>query len=112
MRNFYHIIIGFAIGYFAFLLFGINVKNFPLTAEYWNNFLTPLLGLIIAAIPAFFWERFQETKLGMRSDMNDVYRTGLGGFFGGLLAMFWINWILCIVMVCISIYLVVKHYKK
>jgi hypothetical protein len=112
MRNFYHIVIGFTIAYLFFIVFGINTTNFPLSLEYWNNFLTPLLGGIIAMIPAFFWERWQEKKFNATFDYNDIWRTGLGGLFGGITAMFFFNLILIIALPIISVYLVTKHYKK
>ena len=112
MRNFYHIIIGFAIAYLAFIILGINLKEFPITIELFTNALTPLLGGVISAIPAFFWERWQERKFNAPFDLMDIFRTAIGGIIGGALAMFFVSWWLAIPMVLVSGYLVVFHYKK
>lgn len=109
MRNFYHIVIGFAIGYLAFLAF--HLYDIPVSWEYWNNSLAPLLGGILAAIPAFLWERRQELKYYAKFDINDVYRTMIGGTLGSLACMLFANWILAGVLVIASILLVVFKEK-
>ena len=110
MRNFYHIVVGFAIGYLCFLAF--HLYDIPVSWEYWNNGLAPVLGAILAAIPAFFWERRQELRYHAKFDVYDIGRTAIGGFLGSLTCMLYANWIIAGVFTLISILLVVFKEKK
>jgi hypothetical protein len=112
IRDSYHVIIGFAIGYFCLKLFGFNTTNFPLGLDYLNNYLFLVVPALCGGAIGFFWEKWQEEHRRIYSDMKDVIRTAVGGVLGGILEMFWGNWIFAIVMVVISIVIVIKHYKK
>lgn len=110
MRNAFHIIIGFTASYVIFELFKFN--EFPLSWEYLNNFLTPLIGGFLVSIPAFFWEKRQEQKFNARFDVNDIYRSALGGVLGGATSMISFSWKLAIPLIILSIYLVIFKTNK
>lgn len=112
IRNSFHVIVGFTIGYILFILLGINSVNFPIDMERINNVLTPFLGAILVAIPAFFWERHQERNFDATFDIDDICLSATGGFFGGLLAMFFVSWYVIIPMALLSAYLVIFKGNK
>lgn len=112
MRNLYHYIVGFTFAYIIFIVLGINTVNFPISLEYWNNAFTPLLGAIFVAIPAFFWERNQEIRFNAVFDINDIYRSAVGGLLGGFIAMIYSSWYIVIPMAVISSYLLIFKRNK
>ena len=112
MRNSFHYLVGFTCAYILFSVLGINTDNFPINWETPNNILTPLLGAIFVAFPAFIWEWYQDKVLKSNSDMNDVYRSSIGGLLGGILAMAFVSWYIIIPTAILSTYLVIFRSKK
>jgi len=80
--------------------------------EYWNNFLTPLLGFFPAGIAGWFYEKYQEEELGIRFDKKDILRTAFAGIAGGGVAIFFPYWLLGIILGTVSAVIVILHYKK
>ncbi|WP_264521218.1 hypothetical protein [Flavobacterium sp. N1994] len=112
LRTLYHILIGIAIGYDFFLVCGLNTKNFPLTVEYWNNYFTPLIGLLPAGFICFKWDQWQQEKFKVNQDIVKVYITAVSGVFGGLFDMLYPNWIFAVVFSVVSVVLILRHYKE
>jgi hypothetical protein len=113
IRNWYHPYVGIAIGYlFSILIFRNRVK-FPLSYEYWNNYLYPFAGAILSMFIAFYGEKKQDDIAGKSvSDMRDMYFTGIGGLLGGYLTMVLTSWTLVIVLSITSIMLIIFKHKK
>jgi hypothetical protein len=113
LRNWYHPYVGIAIGYLISLVIFCNRNNFPLSLEYWNNYLYPIVGLILSMFIAFYGEKKQDEITSRSvSDMRDVYFTGLGGLFGGYITMLYANWYLAIALTISSIALIIFKHKK
>jgi hypothetical protein len=108
-RNNLHLIIGASLGYALTMLFGFpNRDNFP---NDFRLYLTPIASCIIVGFIAFFWEKYQDTIRVNASDINDVWRTMFGCYFGGLLALFYSNLLVASLLLAVSIYLIVKELK-
>ena len=110
IRNFFHVLIGFTIGYIFFEVTGIN--DFPVNWEYYNNALSPLLGFVVAGSIGFLWERRQELKYGAEFDVKDILRTGFGGILGGIISFIFVSKILMAILLVISLVLVIRDLKK
>lgn len=108
MRNFYHILIGFAIMYSIGILTGFNEFNL----SFGNIFGATSVSLIIGLVIGFFWEWFQSYKHQSFFDFNDVARTGIGALLGGFTSLLFENQTLMIILLTISAMLVVKDLKK
>ena len=110
MRNTYHYGIGFAIAYAFFIIFKLN--EFPLSLEYWNNYLTSLAGVVLSGSVGFIWEYYQSAKNGSFFDINDVFRSGVGGLIGGIFAFLFVSQTLMIALIIISAILVIRDLTK
>lgn len=107
MRNFYHILIGFAITY----TIGLNAfTGFNLI--FGNILGVILVSTVISGCIGFIWEWVQSYRFMSFFDMNDVLRTAIGGLFGGVLSMFIVSQTLMIVLIILSTYLIIKDLKK
>jgi hypothetical protein len=104
IRNAFHILIGFTIGYIFFIKTKINA--YPINLEHWNNFFLPIVGFVVGAIAGIIWERIQEKIFGANFDLNDVLRTGFGGLAGGVVSLFFVSKILMLILLSISLILV------
>jgi hypothetical protein len=109
-RNNLHIFIGACLGYALTMLFGFpNRDNFP---NDFRLYLAPIASSIIVGIIAFFWERYQDTIRVNASDINDVWRTMIGCYFGGLFAMFYSNLLFASIGLFISFGIVLIDVRK
>ena len=107
MRNFYHILIGFAITY----TIGLNsFSGFNLT--FGNILGVTLTSIVISGCIGFIWEWLQSYKYMSFFDMNDVLRTAIGGLFGGLVSLFFVSQTLMISLIIISTVLIIKDLKR
>lgn len=113
IRNWYHPYVGNAIGYLFSILIFCNRVKFPLSYEYWNNYLYPFAGAILSMFIAFYGEKKQDEITGKSvSDMRDVYFTGVGGLLGGYLTMLLTSWFIAIVLSATAIILIIFKHKK
>lgn len=113
LRNWYHLVVGIAIGYLFSIIIFCNREYFPLSWEYWNNYLYPFVGAIASMFVAFYGEKVQDDATGRSvSDMRDVYFTGFGGLLGGYLTMLFANWFMAIVLSATAIILIIFKHKK
>ena len=110
IRDLFHVLIGFAISYSFFILFGLN--KFIISWEYWNNALTPLIGAILSGGVGWIWEYYQVKRYDAIGDLNDVIRTAFGGLIGGIFAFCLVSQTLIIILCIISIILIIKDIKK
>ena len=110
IRNGFHVLIGFTIGYIFFFVTGIC--EYPINTEYWNNALSPLLGFVVAGSIGFLWERRQELKYNIKFDPKDILRTGFGGVLGGIFSFIFVSKILMLLLLVISAILVVRDFAK
>lgn len=110
MRNLFHYLCGFSFVYAIAILTDIN--EFPLTLEYWNNYLVfilfPFLGFFLGGV----WEWFQSYTYGSYYDWQDVGRTAIGGLFGGCLTFFFVSQSLMIALIIASALLVIKDLRR
>lgn len=109
-RNNFHYIVGFTFGYLIGIVTGMN--KFPISLEYWNNLFTPILIGLLVSMCAFWWERWQERKLGGTFDKKDILRSGLGGVAGGFFSFIFVSWYIAIPLFILSTYLLIFKYKK
>lgn len=108
-RNFKHILIGFALGYALTMLFGFpNRVEFPYD---WRLYLAPIFACIPVGFIAGVWEYRQDKIRSGAYDINDVYRTMIGCYFGGLLSLFFANLLLACVLLGFIFWLIVKELK-
>jgi uncharacterized membrane protein YadS len=110
IRNSFHILIGFTIGYIFFFITKIN--TYPINKEFWHNSLSPLIAFVITAWIGFFWERRQEVKYGANFDIKDVLRSGLGGLLGGIFSFILVSKVLMLVLFIVSAILIIRDLKK
>lgn len=113
LRNWFHPVVGIAINYLLSIALFCNRIEFPLSAEYWNNYLYPIYCSVPAFIAGFFGEKRQDKISGKSlSDMRDVYFTGVPSLIGGYLSMIFVSWYLALSLVIISLLLIVFKHKK
>ena len=112
IRNWYHVLIGFTFGYLISLVLFSNREKFPISWEYFNNLLYPIVGAILVGFASFMWEREQDKITPDVSDMRDVYVSGLSALLGGYMTMIFDSWFIAIPLVIISALLVIFKYKK
>lgn len=110
MRNTFHLVIGFTIGYISLIIFGLN--DVPIDKEHLNNVLVIVLSGFVAGVIGYLWEYWQNKQFGAKSDMKDALRTALGGCIGGFVSLFFVSWFVVIPLVIISALLVIFKYKK
>lgn len=73
-RNWYHPVVGIAINYLFSILIFCNRVEFPLSYEYWWNYLYPFICSIPVYFIAFYGEQKQDEATGKSvSDMRDVF---------------------------------------
>jgi len=113
IRNWYHVLIGFAVGYGLILLFGFNNReNFPLSWSDFRTLLAPIVGGILVGFASFLWEKQQDKVSPNSSDMRDVACSGISAFIGGLSAIIYGNIVVAIILLGISTVVVFKHFKN
>ena len=113
LRNWYHVLIGFTLGYCITLLFGFpNRENFPLSWEDFRTILAPIAGAILVGLGAFQWEKRQDKISEGSSDMRDVYVSMITAYLGGVVALFYANLITAIILTGISFVVFIRNYNK
>jgi uncharacterized membrane protein YadS len=110
IRDIFHLVIGFTLAYIFFDVCKLN--EFPISWEYRNNALTPLLGFGLGYVAGFFWERRQEIKYGAKFDQKDILRTAVGGLLGGIVSFVFVSQTLMIALFIISAFLVIRDLRK
>ena len=112
-RNWYHLVVGIAIKYFFSILIFCNREEFPISAEYWWNYLYPFICSIPVYFIAFYGEQKQDEATGKSvSDMRDVFFTGFPSVLGGYLSMCFASWYLAISLIIIALLLIIFKHKK
>jgi hypothetical protein len=112
-RNWYHVLVGIAIGYFLSVAFFSNRNYFPLSFEYFNNYLYPFLAAIGSMVFATFWEKRQDKITGKSvSDIRDIFFTGFGGLLGGYITMVFASWRFATLLIMVAVILIIFKHKK
>jgi hypothetical protein len=108
MRNAYHILIGFTLMY----LIG-SLTNFSEFTTYSKIVGVPLISLIVGSAIGFVWEWLQSLRNPLIFDLNDIIRTAIGSFLGGLFSLWMPNILWLILVSCsVSLFLIIKDLKK
>ena len=103
MRNAYHIFIGATLMYLIGCL--TNFQTYTLDSKIIG---VPLVSITIGLCIGFIWEWFQSYKLMTFFDWNDVFRTAIGTFIGGLFSLFIVSDVIMIITCVVSCILVVN----
>lgn len=106
MRNFYHIFIGFSIMYLIGVL--TEFSTFTLNSKLIG---VPIASAFMGFSIGFFWEWLQSIKMKTFFDFNDVIRTSIGTFVGGLFSLFVVNYVLIYITCFLSVILVLNDLK-
>ncbi|WP_445453082.1 hypothetical protein [Flavobacterium sp. 25HG05S-40] len=113
IRNWYHVLIGLAVGYDFSLLLFCNRQSFPLSLEHPTNYFYPFLGGVLVCVVSAGWEYAQD-KMTRKdvSDSRDIFMGGFGAAIGGYITMLYASWYFAIPISIISSIVFFKHYKK
>lgn len=113
IRNWYHPVVGITINYVLSLLIFCNRVEFPLSLEYWWNYLYPFICSVPTFFLAFYGEKKQDEMTGRSvSDMRDVYFTGFPSLIGGYLSMILPSWYIAFFLITVTIILITFKHKK
>lgn len=111
MRNLYHIFIGFTLLYWIGSV--TDFATFTLTSKIFG---CTLAALIIGAGEGGFWEWLQSLKNPKNFDFNDIGRTMIGTFIGGVFSIFvpdvyWLIYSTLAISITLVLIDLVKMYK-
>lgn len=112
IRNYYHAFISLTLGYDITLAFFSNREKFPISWEYWNNSLYPIVGGVIVGIVSALWERRQDKIRNGASDVRDIYNGIIMAIVGGYISLFYGNLFIALTLTILSVLVIVKNYKK
>jgi len=112
IRNLYHFLVAFPIGYLICVVLFSNREEFPLSWEYWNNYGYPGAAFVFVGFFAFLWEKRQDKIADSTSDMRDVILSAVSAFLGGYLAMIYSNLWIGIGLTVLALIWAYLHFKK
>ena len=106
LRDSFHIFIGFSIMYLLGCL--TEFSTYTLTSKLIG---VPIASAFVGFSIGFFWEWMQSYFMKVFFDFNDVIRTSIGTFLGGLFSLFIVNYTLIYITCFLSLILVLNDLK-